>query len=106
MPDEHPPFPSLRDPIPGAKSQPGQGAAQRRKAFVRLANKRVTSAIDAITLIGNLSNKKNYRYLPSDIEAIEAALHASVERTMAYFRSPRTEVPSFHLPEEGDGEEC
>jgi hypothetical protein len=90
--------------MPGVKSQPGQGSIQRRKAFVRLANKRVANAIDAITLIGNLSNKKNYRYMASDIDAIEAALRASIDRTMAYFRSPRDEVPSFQLPEEG--EEC
>jgi hypothetical protein len=99
MPKDYTSFTVPNGPTPGIKSQPGQGSIERRKAFVRLANKR----IDSITLIGNLSNKKNYRYTASDIDAIEAALRASIDRTMAYFRSPRAEVPSFHLPEE---EEC
>ena len=102
MPDDYTSFTGSNGPTPGIKSQPGQGSVERRKAFVRLANKRVVNAIDAISLIGNLSNKKNYRYTASDIDAIEAALRASIDRTMAYFRSPRAEIPSFHLPEERD----
>jgi len=104
MPKDSTPFTVPNGPTPGIKSQPGQGSIERRKAFIRLANKRVVTAIDSITLIGNLSNKKNYRYTVSDIDAIEAALRDSIDRTMAYFRSPRAEVPSFHLSEEG--EEC
>jgi hypothetical protein len=106
MPDDenHDPY-SPGSPIPGVKSQPGAGAIARRKAFVKLANDRMTRAIDAISLIGNLSNKKNYRYGTSDVDKMETALLKAVEQAILHFRSPRAGVPSFQLSDE-DGEEC
>jgi hypothetical protein len=60
----------------------------------------MVQAIDAITLIGNLANKKNYKFTEKDVEAMEAALLTTIERTMLHFKSPRAEAPSFQLPEE------
>ena len=45
-----------------------------REKFVRLATKRVNSAIKSINLIGNLSNKSNYDYTEEDITKIFKAL--------------------------------
>jgi hypothetical protein len=45
-----------------------------RDKFVRLANKRVSNALRAIQLIGNLSNKSNYDYADEDVVKILKAL--------------------------------
>ena len=50
-----------------------------RQKFVRLANKRVNSAIKAIELIGNLSNRSNYDYTPEDAEKILSALNKELK---------------------------
>lgn len=47
---------------------------QDREKFVRLANKRVSNALKAIQLIGNLSNKSNYDYTEEDVQKILKAL--------------------------------
>jgi hypothetical protein len=49
-----------------------------RDKFVRLANKRVNSAIKAINLIGNLSNRSNYDYSEEDVAKIFRALQVEV----------------------------
>lgn len=45
-----------------------------RAKFVRLANRRVSKALKAIQLIGNLSNKSNYDYTEEDVQKILKAL--------------------------------
>jgi hypothetical protein len=47
---------------------------QDREKFARLATKRVSKALKAIQLIGNLSNKSNYDYTPEDVHKIFKAL--------------------------------
>jgi hypothetical protein len=47
---------------------------QDRDKFARLATKRVSKALKAIQLIGNLSNKSNYDYTPEDVQKIFKAL--------------------------------
>lgn len=50
-----------------------------REKFVRLANKRVNSAIKAIELIGNLSNRSNYDYNKEDVEKIFLVLNKELK---------------------------
>ncbi len=50
-----------------------------REKFIRLANKRVNSAIKAIELIGNLSNRSNYDYTQDDAEKIFLALNKELK---------------------------
>ena len=45
-----------------------------REKFVALANKRVSRALKAIQLIGNLSNRSNYDYTEDDVAKIFRAL--------------------------------
>jgi hypothetical protein len=49
-----------------------------REKFVALANKRVTRAIKAIQLIGNLSNRSNYDYTDEDVVKILKALQHEI----------------------------
>jgi hypothetical protein len=45
-----------------------------RTKFVQIANKRVSRALKAIQLIGNLSNRSNYDYTEEDVTKIFKAL--------------------------------
>lgn len=52
--------------------------SEDREKFARLATKRVNSAIKAINLIGNLSNKSNYDYSEEDVTKIFRALQGEL----------------------------
>lgn len=49
-----------------------------RRKFVELANKRVSRAMKAIQLIGNLSNRSNYDYTAEDVTKIFKALQDEI----------------------------
>jgi hypothetical protein len=61
---------------------------QDRQKFVRLANARVNRAIDAIRLIGNLSNRSNYVFLDSDVERIFRTLNGELKSCRQKFEGP------------------
>lgn len=56
----------------------GEVRAGDRQKFVRLANKRVSNALRAMQLIGNLSNRSNYDYTDDDVAKILKALSEEV----------------------------
>ena len=56
-----------------------------RDKFARLATKRVSKALKAIQLIGNLSNKSNYDYTAEDVQKIFKALHDEVSLSRKKF---------------------
>ena len=56
-----------------------------RKKFVVLAEKRVTRALKDIRLIGNLSNRSNYKYAEEDARKICKALRDAVDEVRARF---------------------
>lgn len=58
-----------------------------RNKFVRLANSRVNKTINAIRLIGNLSNKSNYSYTDADVEKIFRALQDELKACRQRFTS-------------------
>ena len=49
-----------------------------REKFVRMANKRVNSALKAIQQVGMLSNRSNYDYNQEDVNKIIASLEKEV----------------------------
>lgn len=55
--------------------------------FVRVAEKRVNSAIKTIRLIGNLSNRTNYSYTEKDVEAIFSALTKELKMCQERFKN-------------------
>jgi hypothetical protein len=91
---------AIRGPVRGTKSQPGPGAIQRRKDFIRLINKRVPMAIDAISSIANLANPKNYKSSTADWDQVLGALRKAVDNLEARVRSPEEAAPVFELREE------
>lgn len=58
-----------------------------REKFVELAEKRVSNALKDIKLIGNLSNKSNYKYDQSDVKKITSVLKKAISEMTARFES-------------------
>lgn len=56
-----------------------------REKFVELAEKRVQRTLKDIKLIGNLSNRSNYKYTDADVKKIIKVLRQSVEDVKARF---------------------
>ena len=59
----------------------------KREKFVELANKRVTSAIDKLRLIGNLSDKRYYEFNDKDTKKIFDALSKELNSIKTKFIS-------------------
>ena len=55
--------------------------------FRRLAEKRVVRAIRDIRLIGNLSNRSNYRYESAEIDKIFRVLDRELKQARARFEN-------------------
>jgi hypothetical protein len=70
-----------------------------RKKFVDLASKRVSRAMKAIQLIGNLSNRSNYDYTEDDVTKIFKALQEELNSCRKRFEmaSKGRTVPKFSL---------
>ena len=58
----------------------------KQENFVRLAEARVTRAIQAIRVIGNLSNRSNYEYEEEDVKKIITTLQGELTALRAQFK--------------------
>jgi hypothetical protein len=61
-------------------------ARDPRERFIDLANKRVNRAIKDLRLVGNLSNRRVYKYDETDAKKIIRALQAEIDGLKARFR--------------------
>ena len=59
----------------------------KRENFIRIAESRVSRAIDSIRVIGNLSNRSNYEYDENDVQTIIKALQNEVTRLRLQFET-------------------
>ena len=59
----------------------------RRERFVTLAEARTGKALQAIRLIGNLSNRSNYEYTERDVQRIVRALNSEIDEMRRRFRT-------------------
>lgn len=57
----------------------------RRERFVALAEARTDKALNALRLIGNLSNRSNYEYTDADVAQIVKALETELRAIKAKF---------------------
>lgn len=69
------------------RSEEGESMSIKRENFVRLAESRVSRAIDAIRIIGNLANKSNYDYDSEDVQMIIKTLRAELNKLNEQFES-------------------
>jgi hypothetical protein len=57
----------------------------RRERFVSLAESRTDRALNAIRLLGNLSNRSNYEYNDADVAQIVRALEGEIRALKTKF---------------------
>lgn len=62
-------------------------ATKSREKFIELAEKRVNRAIKDIRLVGNLSNKSNYKYSDEDVRTIFAAIEKELKQARERFQA-------------------
>lgn len=78
-------------------SEQAPKSSSNREKFVSLAEKRTAKALQAIAVIGNLSNKSNYSYTDEDVRKIKRALIDQVNETIARFTTKSSKSASFSL---------
>ena len=61
--------------------------SKKRAKFTVLAKQRVTKAVQAIELIGKLSNTNHYEYSTSDVLVIAKALTLTTDKIVKAFRN-------------------
>lgn len=69
----------------------------KRENFIRLAEGRVTRAIDSIRVIGNLSNRSNYEYTEADSKRIIDALQSEINALKVQFKPKPSSNKGFRL---------
>ena len=65
--------------------------------FRELAEKRVTNALKALQLVGNLSNRNNYFYEPEEASKIIAALESELKAVKSKFNNSKIQKRNFKL---------
>jgi hypothetical protein len=73
------------------------GQNEKRRRFVRLAEKRVTRTIKDLELIGNLANRHNYDYTDEDSKKILAALEHELRQLRLKFSVSDRDSKTFKL---------
>jgi hypothetical protein len=68
-------------------------AESKRQKFRALAEARTNKALEAITRIGNLSNRQIYEYDEGEVRKIVRALKEAISAVEARFDSPRGKSP-------------
>ena len=68
----------------------------KRENFVRLAEARVSRALDSIRVIGNLSNRSNYEYDEQDVKKIIKTLQDEVAKVKMQLEA-KSGVPKQHF---------
>ena len=58
----------------------------KQERFERLAERRVTEALRALRLVGNLANRRNYTYTGEHAKQIQDALEGGLREVKAKFR--------------------
>jgi uncharacterized small protein (DUF1192 family) len=59
--------------------------SEKRDNFIRLAEGRVTRAIESIRVIGNLSNRSNYEYSEEEVKKIISVLQSEINDLKSQF---------------------
>lgn len=63
----------------------------KRDKFLRLRNKRVHNAAEALRKIGNLANKNSYSYNPEDVQYIYETLNEVITDVNEKFQPKKVE---------------
>ena len=70
---------------------------KKRHNFIKLAERRVNSALDQLRLVGNLSDKRHYEYTDKEMEAILKELTNELNATKLRFKKSSNGKRKFKL---------
>ncbi len=70
------------------------GQNEKRTKFREIAESRTNKALDAISRIGNLSNRSLYEWEDAELKKVLKALRDAVSEVEARFASPKGKVGS------------
>lgn len=73
----------------GEKESASSGVSPKREKFRDLAEKRTNRALDAISKIGNLSNRQLYEWEDAEVRKIIKALKEAASEVESRFASPK-----------------
>lgn len=76
--------------------QPSERGTPEQR-FKRLAEQRVNAIVDKLRLLGQLSNKRNYRYTNAQIEKIFRTLKSELRDAQRKFDGTGKETKRFKL---------
>jgi hypothetical protein len=71
--------------VQGVLSPAEHALKERQDTFRRLCGKRVATALEKISLIGNCANRAQYAYTQEQVDKIRAALQTELDHTMNKF---------------------
>jgi protease II len=69
----------------------------KRERFVRIAEKRVNTIIEALLKLENCSNTNNYKYNEEDVKKIFTEIEKRVKEAKTKFQDTPKEKPLFKL---------
>jgi len=69
----------------------------KRERFVKIAENRTNKIIDMIKLLGNCSNKNNYKYDEDDVRQIFNAIDNELRITKSRFQEAQNNKKEFKL---------
>lgn len=69
----------------------------KRERFVKIAENRTNKIIDMIKLLGNCSNKNNYKYDEDDVRQIFNAIDNELKITKSRFQEAQNNKKEFKL---------
>ena len=75
----------------------GQAVDTKEERFHRLAEQRVNATLDKLRLLGQLSNRRNYKYEQEQIDVIFKAINKEVRLTKARFGADDSSSNKFKL---------
>lgn len=81
--------------MPTTESVANDSQESKSDAFKRLAEPRVTSILDKLRILGNLSDKNRYEYSQDQVDRMETAVKEQVHKTFTKFREQKSEGFTF-----------
>ena len=70
--------------------------SNRRAKFKEIGERRVSRAIEAIRLVGNLANRSNYDYSEDDVKQLTRALQDALQNVKAKFADNTKKMQHRH----------
>jgi hypothetical protein len=75
----------------------GNNEDVKRDRFVRIVERRVEKAIDALDAVGKCSNRRNYQYSQADVKKIFGALETKLKEIKHMFQGEDPKRGTFKL---------